>query len=73
VAKRISFPTKCFYCGDLKQSGQGWLQRVKGKWYCQCDNCFEQRKKNEEINRKNLKESFDAQMKYAYPIKMVIE
>ena len=48
MARRIKYPAICYYCGETQQPGKAYLQRVNGKWYCQCKKCWD--KRNARIN-----------------------
>lgn len=43
MARRIKYRTECFYCRRMTEPNKGWLQRVDGRWKCQCDECYAKR------------------------------
>lgn len=47
MARRIKYPTQCYYCKRLIQPPNGCLQRTNGKWFCHCDDC--RNKKNQNV------------------------
>lgn len=47
MARRIKFRTQCAYCRQRFEKGQAFLQRVAGKWLCQCDTCYHTRKRDD--------------------------
>ena len=46
MALTIKYDAKCTYCGRIFKKGKAYLQRVNGKWECNCFDCY---KKNKEI------------------------
>lgn len=44
MARQIKHRAQCFYCKEWFEKGQALLQRMNGRWYCQCYTCYRKRK-----------------------------
>lgn len=52
MARVIKYPSNCYYCGkkcevEKDTNKRAFLQRVKGKWFAHCRDCYQKKKKGE--------------------------